>query len=41
MMVIYGSLRLFWHLRSILPGVAGRWNVWEIQVALQCEAKWV
>lgn len=41
MIVMRGSLRLFWHIRPMLPGAAGRRDVGEIQVVLKCEGKWV
>lgn len=40
-MKISGSLRLFWHVRLILSGAAGRRDVGEIQVVPKREAKWV
>lgn len=36
-MVMCGSLRIFWHMRPILSGVAGRRDVGEIQVVLEYE----
>lgn len=41
MMVMCGSLRIFWHVRPVLLGDAGRKDVEEIQVVLKYEAKWV
>lgn len=35
MMIICGSLRIFWHLRPILSGAAGRRDVREIQEVLK------
>lgn len=40
-MVMCGSLRIFWHVRPVLSGAAGRRDVGEIQVFLEYEAKWV
>lgn len=40
-MVIGGSPRIFWYMRPIFSGAAGRRDVGKIQVVLKFEAKWV
>lgn len=40
-MVISDNPRIFWHMRPIFSGAAGRGDVGEIQVVLKYEAKWV
>lgn len=41
MIVLCVSLRIFWHIRPMLSGAAGRRDIGEIQVVLKYEAKWV
>lgn len=41
MIVIYVSLRVFWHTKPMFSDAAGRRDIGEIQVVLKYEVKWV
>lgn len=41
MIVMCVSLRIFWHIRPMISGAAGRRDIGKIQVVLKYEAKWV